>query len=463
MANPGHSKQTLQETAKHYNAAQGDMTAGAKLAGIAASTFQHRVEVTRDRYPDLLKSFKRPRTGPPPVPDTERLSAWNAFCVAAFDYSAAARTLGLSDTTLRRHVTDYAALHKIDLTKLTKTLKDDLHAYRVSESQQSARARLKDSLRLIGELEAKIKDLEWAASGSFQPAEWTRPEHKKLKREHMPYLLTSDFQVGEVIRAEETEAGYGYDSDIFRNRYRRMIDTAIYLSMEHASSQWTYPGFIYVRGGDTIDGSIHPEDAGHQTMTPVEACECVFEEESAGIAKLAEAFGKVEVKAPGAAGNHDRINYKPVSKNAGANSYDRLINFMLRHHFKDDKRVTFQVSESFDVRFPIYERNILFSHGDRIGSRGGQGFIGPTATILRGWQKIIMEQQALGFPVDEVHSGHFHTPFWTPWGWSNGCLPGYSEFAKSHRMRPTPPTQLFGYYHPKRGVVDIKPINLTEG
>jgi predicted heme/steroid binding protein len=36
-------------------------------------------------------------------------------------------------------------------------------------------------------------------------------ERVNRKREHMPELFTSDFQVGEVIRASETEAGYGYD------------------------------------------------------------------------------------------------------------------------------------------------------------------------------------------------------------------------------------------------------------
>ncbi len=192
----------------------------------------------------------------------------------------------------------------------------------------------------------------------------------------------------------------------------------------------------------------------------MQAVECAFEEESAGIEKLAEAFGKVDVKAPGAAGNHDRTTFKPRSKGADSHSYDRAVNYMLRNHFRKDKRVTFQVSQSFDVRFPIYGRNVLLTHGDRIGSRGGQGFVGPMATILRGAQKVLMEQTALGFPVDEVHHGHFHTSGYNRWVLSNGSYPGYSEYAKAFRLRPEPPTQMLLYYHPKRGCVDIKPVTL---
>jgi hypothetical protein len=36
--------------------------------------------------------------------------------------------------------------------------------------------------------------------------------------------------------------------------------------------------------------------------------ELVFEEESRGLELLADSFGKVEVKTPGSAGNHDRTN-----------------------------------------------------------------------------------------------------------------------------------------------------------
>jgi predicted phosphodiesterase len=239
-----------------------------------------------------------------------------------------------------------------------------------------------------------------------------------------------------------------------------MIEKTLYLSFTHGGKEWTYPGIVYARGGDTISGGIHEELAETEDLSPIEAVEVAFEEESAGIAKLADAFGRVFVPDCGG-GNHDRITKKPRSKKAHAN-FDRLINYMLRRQFQNDPRVTFQNTLSMDVLFTIYGRNILLTHGDRIGSRGGQGFIGPAATILRGAQKVIMEQSALGRHIDMVMMGHFHTPMYLGWVMVNGSLPGYSEFAKMNRMRPFPPQQMLSFWHPDRGCVDLKPMILTE-
>jgi len=343
-----------------------------------------------------------------------------------------------------------------------KTITEHVVEQRSRESESALKAKHRDALREIGRLQDKLKEMEWAAKATFKPADWTLPSRVVKKREHTPYLLTSDFQIGEVVRAEETEHGYGYDTKIFRQRYRKMIDTTIYLSFHHAGENWLYPGIIYTRAGDTISGGIHDELRETDDLTPLDACRVAFEEESAGIAKLADAFGRVDVKSPGAAGNHDRDTLKPRSKNAVGHSYDRLICYMLQQHFKNDKRVTFQTSESFDVFFPIYNENILVTHGDRLGSGGGMGMIGPLASILRGAQKTILEQAAIGRRVDCIHHGHFHTANYSGWVLSNRTTVGYSEYAKEFRMRPSPPSQMLAYYHVNGGLVDLKPLNLLE-
>lgn len=409
MATPPRSYAAIRATAKAYNEALGNITRAAEIAGSSRETYRSQYREGSRRYPALFQVFAPATSAPEPT-----------------------------------------------------TLEQDVARARRQEEHEGAKSKLRDAIKTIASLEDKIKEYEWAAKASFEPAEWSLRKRKDQKREHIPYLLTSDFQIGEVIRAEETEAGYGYDSSIFRSRYRQMIDVTIYLSFQHGGKGWTYPGIIYARGGDTISGAIHDELKETDDLTPIEAVECAFEEESAGIRKLAEAFGRVDVKAPGSGGNHDRITFKPQSKNTGAHSYDRLVSYMLRREFNKDPRVTFQVSDSFDVRFNIYDLKILLTHGDRMGSSGGQGFIGPMATIMRGAQKVIMEQATLGHHVDRVDHGHFHTPGYNGWVLSNGCMPGYSEYAKQYRMRPAPPTQFLLYHHHAHGVVDIKPLILTE-
>lgn len=419
MAGKPISYAQCRETAAAYNKAEGNEVHAARAIGISRGGLHTRLDAIRARYPKLLKKFEPAKGGKPKGPEP----------VAA--------------------------------PKEPRTPAQDMELHRAQRAKVEAEAKYKDLLKEHALVQDRLRDMDWANNVSFKPADWTFVERVNRKREHMPELFTSDFQVGEVIRETETEAGYGYSPEIFSERYRRMIDTVDYLAHHHGGSGWTYPGIIYLRGGDTLDGAIHPEDAGEQTMTPLQCVELVFEEEAAGIEKLADSFGRVEVKTPGSAGNHDRSNLKPVSKKAFAHNYDRLIHKMLVNHFRLDKRVSFQTSESFDIRYKIYDQDILLTHGDRMSAGGGTGFIGPIANILKGWQKVTMEQIALGYKVDQVRSGHFHTPFWTPYGWGNGCLPGYSEFAKSFRMRPSPPLQLFGFHHHKRGLVDMKPLVLV--
>jgi hypothetical protein len=404
----------LRDTSKLYHAHKGNQQKMADAAGLTRSAIQNRLIEGRKRFPKLFTEYPSARGGAPAVTAQER------------------------------------------------TINDEASRYRLEQSEREARAKLKDALREMALLQDRLKDLEWANNVSFKPAEWTFMERVDRPREHMPELFTSDFQVGEVCRASETEAGYDYSPEIFSQRYRRMIDTTDYLAHYHGGSGWQYPGIIYLRGGDTIDGNIHPEDGGNNTLTNVEATELVFEEEAAGIEKLAKSFGRVEVKTPGSAGNHDRDVKKPVTKKAFAHSFDRLIHKMLVNHFRRDKRVTFQTSESFDVRYRIYDQNVCLTHGDRMGAGGGTGFIGPAATILKGWQKVVQEQAALGFVIHQMRNGHFHYPFQTTFGISNGCMPGYSEFAKHFRMRPTPPQQTLTFHHRKRGLVDIKPLTLVD-
>lgn len=340
---------------------------------------------------------------------------------------------------------------------------EDIAQHREARSAREDKQRLKEALEELSTLRDQIKDLQWGIGdiASFKPAEWTFPNKVRHKSEHMPYLLTSDFQVGEVVRKEETEHGYGYDVEIFKRRYKRMIEVTIYLLRQHSGAEWTYPGIIYARGGDPISGGIHQELRETDALTSPEAAKICAEVETEGLLTLASEFGKVFVPCVGHS-NHSRITFKPQAKKARANSYDLLIDAMIMSKLSGDKRFEFQITESPDVYFPIYEHNVLLTHGDNIGSRGGQGFIGPVATMIRGWQRVIMEQLAIGRKIDSVHNGHFHTPVDLGWGVGNGSMPGYSEFAKVNRMRPSVPQQLLMCYHPRRGVVDKKPLILTE-
>lgn len=314
--------------------------------------------------------------------------------------------------------------------------------------------------RLIAGQRDRIRELEWAGNNNARPAEWTyRAAQGDRKSAHVAYLLTSDYQLGERIEATDTNL-VEYNAKVFVRRYRKMISTAIELATEHVSRSWRIDGFVYARGGDTISGDIHEELRESNELTPLEACELAFEEEAGGVRNLAEEFGRVEVKTTGAGGNHDRTTLKFRFKRLSANNYDRTVAYMLAREFKRDKRVTFQTSKGIDVVYPIYDERVLLTHGDRLGSRGGQGMVGPAATIMRGVQKIIIEQAAAREFITRVDHGHFHFALKTPVSLSNGTMAGHSELGKSGRSRPEPAMQWMVFHSAKHGAIDFRPIIL---
>lgn len=415
MAQKPLSYAEARSAAKFYNKHLGNTSHAAKGAGINRDTFYNRCRVGKERWPKLFGSFPVAKGGNPstPAPKPERT------------------------------VDDHVRIHRADT--------DASHS----------RARLKDATKLIVELEDRVRGLEWAGNVSTKPADWTLDMRTpKGKSPHIPLLFFSDAQVGEIVRADETDTPWEYNSDIFRERYRRMISTTIDLATNHGGSRWSYPGVIYARGGDNISGGLHEDlrELGEDGVQTQQA-ETVFEEEARGIQIMLEVFGKVEVET--VTGNHDRTTHKPPTKLAWARSYDRLIHKMLATEFKREPRVTFHTGHSPDIRFPIFERRLLMTHGDKIGSRGGAGFVGPGATILRGWQKMLMEQAALGYRMDMILTGHFHYPMSLPIGIANGSFTGTTEFGKSLRFAPQPPMQYLSFFHSRHGCVDVRPIHLA--
>lgn len=288
------------------------------------------------------------------------------------------------------------------------------------------------------------------AAQSIDPPAWTlAPPKKGDSTPGIPLLLASDFQWGEVIKANELDGINGFNAQIASARYKRLIERTIDLCCSHMVNP-KYPGILYLRGGDMISGDIHQELRETNDLQSIPACIDLIEHEAAGIRLLAEKFGRVWVIS--VPGNHGRTTMKPMAKKYVETNYDYLIACMLEREFKNDPRVEFSTPMSGDALFKVYDWNFVLTHGDRIGSSGGQGFIGPAATITRGMKKLVDYYAGLRQHVDCVLVGHFHTAMELEYGFSNGCLPGYSEYAKTFRARPSPPTQWLLFVHPKNGI-----------
>lgn len=329
------------------------------------------------------------------------------------------------------------------------------------------RSRLDTAERRAKEAERDLTRMEDLRRSVFKLRElkpiapdWSRKAQHTLHAPGIPMLFFSDAQWGEVIRAREIDGINEFNLQVANARYRMLIDKTIELATKHMVNP-KYPGIYYLRGGDMISGDIHEELRLTNDATSLVQVHDLVAAERRGIKRLADVFGRVHVIS--VPGNHGRQTVKPQAKQYAALNYDTLSAWMLQMAFEaeGDTRVTFATPLSGDHLFSVYGYNFLLTHGDRIGSRGGGGFIGPSITVARGHKKLIDYYARLGKLIDYTLIGHFHVRMELNGLFVNGCLPGASEYARDNRWEPSAPEQWLLFVHPEHGVTARWPIHLA--
>jgi len=267
-------------------------------------------------------------------------------------------------------------------------------------------------------------------------------------------LFLSDLQWGEVILLDAMDGLNSYNLDIARKRLMRWSAAVIDLLTHH----WSGPPpdrVILILGGDLISGGIHLELAKTDELAPLPAVRDVAEHLRQAILSINTAIA-CPLDVISLPGNHGRTTMRPESKEAATTSLDMLVSDFLEMGLRDQTDITFYAPPSPDALFSVYGWRILATHGDRIGSRGGHGFIGPAAVAARGFKKLVGDYAARGVHLDLVLIGHLHTALQLEEGFVNGCLPGPSEYSRDYRFRPRPATQLFLCVHPRRLIAQIR-------
>ncbi|ODU59074.1 MAG: hypothetical protein ABS99_03970 [Acetobacteraceae bacterium SCN 69-10] len=271
-------------------------------------------------------------------------------------------------------------------------------------------------------------------------------------------LFLSDLHWGEVVDLAAMDGLNSYDLAIARARLGRWFQTVADLATKH----WTGPPparLILVLGGDLVSGEIHAELAKTNEAKALPAVKDLAGHLAEGVSLLRRRLA-CPIDVVSLAGNHGRSTLKPESKESVETSYDILVSDFLEMALRGRDGIAFWVPSSVDAVFSVYGWRVLATHGDRIGSRGGTGFIGPAATAARGMKRLVADYAARGIHLDLILIGHFHTPLMLEEGFVNGCLPGPSEYSRDGRFRPAPARQLWLTLHPRRGVTTTRWIHV---
>lgn len=274
-------------------------------------------------------------------------------------------------------------------------------------------------------------------------------------------LHLSDLHVGEVVEKSEVSGVNSYNTEIAQKRIGRLFETASVLTTSAWPASDGAPERVNVLlGGDLISGAgLHPEHAETDAGTAFEQVKWAAEYISGGVLRLHEALRTrfkrpVEIHCISVVGNHGRSTPgKPRTKLVTLQSYDTLVADFVEAALRHVPTIRHFQPRGFDAYFDVAGWPVLLTHGDRMGSGGGTGFIGPMATIIKGHRKIVDTEYRQRRPVRWVFTGHFHTTGVTPFGFANGSGIGFGEFAKSIRADPEPAQQNMVVFHERYGML----------
>lgn len=326
------------------------------------------------------------------------------------------------------------------LSRLIAEQRSELNAYKTDSLTNEAVREL-----IYG---AKVEDMP--------PRAWDLPTlAAKSKSSVTPTLMVSDTHAAETVDPRLLFGVNSYNLDIFEQRMQYLCRNTIEVLTQHM--QYDYPAIVVGINGDIVSGNLHEETMITNELPIMPAFLRALSVFKSFLTGLADAFGRVEVKAT-AGGNHGRTTKKVPSKIRAYTNFDWLLSRLLETHFAEigDTRIQFDISDGNDIQYKIYDHRFCMTHGDDF--KGGQGYIGPFAPITRNDGKKRNAAQSYGMGYDTLLIGHFHQLMFLPAGVVNGSVVGYNEYAKDKSFPFSLPQQALFLTHARRGITGRWPI-----
>lgn len=263
----------------------------------------------------------------------------------------------------------------------------------------------------------------------------------------------TDWHVEEKISRQATNGKNHFDLDEAQTRIRRFYAKILEL-LDWQNHLARVVEIWHPLLGDLMSGFIHEELMETNSLSPTEAIVFLQEMLCSGIDLLIRET-RLPIFIPTCVGNHGRTTQKMRIKTSCRNSYEWLLYKILEGHYRNSKRVFFEVGQGYHNTQAIMGRRVRFHHGDGLRYMGGVGGISiPVNKAVAQWDKV----QAVDLDV----FGHWHTFLWHYNKWvSCGSLMGYSEYSVAIKAEFQHPSQTFVVMDRRYGLTSAIPIFLT--
>lgn len=326
-----------------------------------------------------------------------------------------------------------------------------LKAKRADRARQGAEKALAENERLV----EVLRNIREARGVTAKYVGRRRTSAGPGKNRCIPSLMLSDLHFGEWVDPREVEGYNEYTPEIAKKRLEHTTLGAIEM-FDLYGSGFVADSAVVALGGDILSGDIHQELSETNALGTSETIVEFTPLLARSIETFADRFGKVYV--PCVTGNHDRNprQRRVPTKRTARDSLSWIVYCWLADHFRNDERVTVEVSEATSMTYQLYSTRYLLTHGHEW--KGGSGIGGIMVPIMRGFNKRSRRQEVIGNQFDHLLMGHFHQYTQGPSFLINGSMKGYDQFAYEHDFEPEPAQQAFWLTTPKHGYTLGTPV-----
>lgn len=333
----------------------------------------------------------------------------------------------------------------------------------VSQTAKPSELMLKDKRIRTLERQYKIASQEAAdykeqldAVASFGDIETTyiAPSSKTgSNTEGTAILVASDWHVEEIVRPDEVNNLNEYNPDIAEARAHNFWRTGQRL-IEVIGRDLDIKTVVLALLGDFITNSLHEDSAERNSMLPTKAAIFAQELLASGIKHILKNSDR-KIVVVCSSGNHGRTTKRIHFGNEDGHSLEYMAYVNLANQFKDEPRITFNISGGYHTYLGIMGKEFRLHHGHSIKYQGGVGGITiPVNKAIAQWDKA--------HRADHDIFGHFHQYLDGGKFFANGSLIGYNAYALSIKAEYEPPKQGFLIVDEKRGRTYTAPIYVDE-
>jgi len=269
-------------------------------------------------------------------------------------------------------------------------------------------------------------------------------------------LVLSDLHIGEKNTYHETSGLAEYNFDIFKKRWKRLINAVEKITAIH-SQAYSFTRLNILNLGDNVTGeTIYANQPFYLDQDLMDQIFLGSQIVAEGIAYLAQIFP--EVVMVGVPGNHGRTG----KYNANRTNFDYIFLKILQMQLHNIKNVKIIISESSVCLLKIENSLILLAHGDEVRSYQNLPFYS-LDRFVRKWTSLAGKRISLAI-IGHHHRGcQFDIAFGETM--INGAFPGGSNLSVRAMQEAGIPKQKFFGIHPKQGktwLYDIKLADFSE-